>query len=266
MSSSQFVDTGNMSNETSASAHQHSASLPAISARGLAKSFGTGDVKVEVLNNFHIDIQSGEFTAIMGPSGSGKSTLMHILAGLDSPDRGSVVLAGREITGLSDNKLTKIRRSHVGFIFQAFNLLPAMTADENIMLPSKLARTTIDPEFKNGIINILGLGERLNHRPHELSGGQQQRVAVARALVNQPDVIFADEPTGALDTRTGTEVLETLRACVTEMGQTVVMVTHDPAAAAYADRVIMLADGQIRGEVLNPTVEEVSAALLEATK
>lgn len=239
---------------------------PAICARGLSKTYGSGEAHLTVLNNFDIDIRSGQFTAIMGPSGSGKSTLMHILAGLDTPDSGTVTLAGRAITGISDTKLTRIRRAHMGFIFQAFNLVPAMTADENIMLPSKLARKNIDLDFKNAIVENLGLSERLTHRPHELSGGQQQRVAVARALVNQPDVIFADEPTGALDKRSGTEVLETLRSCVSEMGQTVVMVTHDPAAAAYADRVVLLADGNIAGEVTNPTAEEVSQALLEVTK
>ncbi|WP_151952446.1 ABC transporter ATP-binding protein [Brevibacterium sp. Marseille-P9724] len=238
----------------------------AISARGICKSFGTGEARLTVFNNFNIDIADGQFTAIMGPSGSGKSTLMHILAGLDSPDSGFVTLAGRTITDISDAALTKIRRNHMGFVFQAFNLIPAMTADENIMLPSKLARTNVDPQFKHAIVDNLGLSDRLTHRPHELSGGQQQRVAVARALVNQPDVIFADEPTGALDTRSGTEVLQTLRTCVSELGQTVVMVTHDPAAAAYADRVVMLADGYIVGELYSPTVEAISQALLEVTK
>lgn len=238
----------------------------AISARGISKSYGTGEARLTVFDNFNIDIQAGKFTAIMGPSGSGKSTLMHILAGLDSPDSGSVTLAGRAITGISDSALTKIRRNHMGFVFQAFNLIPAMTADENIMLPAKLARSKVDQEFKRAIVENLGLTDRLSHRPHELSGGQQQRVAVARALVNQPEVLFADEPTGALDTRTGTEVLQTLRSCVTELGQTVVMVTHDPAAAAYADRVVMLADGYVVGELYSPTVEAISDALLEVTK
>ena len=191
---------------------------------------------------------------------------MHILAGLDSPDSGSVTLAGRAITGISDSALTKIRRNHMGFVFQAFNLIPAMTADENIMLPAKLARSKVNQEFKRAIVENLGLTDRLSHRPHELSGGQQQRVAVARALVNQPEVLFADEPTGALDTRTGTEVLQTLRSCVSELGQTVVMVTHDPSAAAYADRVVKLADGYVVGELYSPTVEAISDALLEVTK
>lgn len=238
----------------------------AISARGISKSYGTGEARLTVFDDFSIDIQAGKFTAIMGPSGSGKSTLMHILAGLDSPDSGSVTLAGRAITGISDSALTKIRRNHMGFVFQAFNLIPAMTADENIMLPAKLARSKVDQEFKRAIVENLGLTDRLSHRPHELSGGQQQRVAVARALVNQPEVLFADEPTGALDTRTGTEVLQTLRSCVTELGQTVVMVTHDPTAAAYADRVVMLADGYVVGELHSPTVEAISDALLEVTK
>ena len=238
----------------------------AISARGISKSYGTGEARLTVFDNFSIDIQAGTFTAIMGPSGSGKSTLMHILAGLDSPDSGSVTLAGRAITGISDSALTKIRRNHMGFVFQAFNLIPAMTADENIMLPAKLARSKVDQEFKRAIVENLGLTDRLSHRPHELSGGQQQRVAVARALVNQPEVLFADEPTGALDTRTGTEVLQTLRSCVSDLGQTVVMVTHDPSAAAYADRVVMLADGYVVGELYSPTVEAISDALLEVTK
>lgn len=238
----------------------------AISARGISKSYGTGEARLTVFDNFSIDIQAGKFTAIMGPSGSGKSTLMHILAGLDSPDSGSVTLAGRAITGISDSALTKIRRNHMGFVFQAFNLIPAMTADENIMLPAKLARSKVNQEFKRAIVENLGLTDRLSHRPHELSGGQQQRVAVARALVNQPEVLFADEPTGALDTRTGAEVLQTLRSCVSELGQTVVMVTHDPSAAAYADRVVMLADGYVVGELYSPTVEAISDALLEVTK
>lgn len=239
---------------------------PAISARTLSKTYGRGEAQVRPLDNINVDIAAGQFTAIMGPSGSGKSTLMHVLAGLDTPDTGSITLAGKEITGLNDNQLTKLRREHVGFIFQAFNLVPAMTAEENITLPAKLARTSINPAFKNAIIDTLGLTNRLKHRPHELSGGQQQRVAVARALINQPDVIFADEPTGSLDSKSGAEVLDTLRACVDSMGKTVVMVTHDPNAAARADRVILLADGRIVGDIDNPTVEQVSQALLEVTK
>ncbi|MCQ9367527.1 ABC transporter ATP-binding protein [Brevibacterium sp. 50QC2O2] len=239
---------------------------PAARAVGLTKTYGTGDAAVQPLGGLNLDITAGQFTTIMGPSGSGKSTLMHILAGLDSPTAGQVFLGRRELTSLNEKQLTQVRRNHVGFIFQAFNLVPAMTAEENILLPSRLAKTSVDRELFNGITGMLGLTERLKHRPHELSGGQQQRVAVARALVTRPDVIFADEPTGNLDSATGTEVLELLRASVDEFGQTVVMVTHDPAAAATGDRVVLLADGRLVGDMARPSADQVSAAMMEVTR
>lgn len=217
------------------------------------------------LNDLSLDIEAGRFTAIMGPSGSGKSTLLNMLAGLDSPDSGEVFIGETPISGLSDRKLTAIRRDRIGFVFQSFNLVPAMNAEENILLPSQLSGTTPDRRIFRRMVDLLGLGERLNHRPHELSGGQQQRVAVARALVSQPEVIVADEPTGNLDSTSGEEVLRILRASVDELGQTVVMVTHDPRAAARADRVVLLADGRLAGELTAPTPESVAAALMNVT-
>ena len=242
-----------------------SAAEPAIRAIRLVKTYGDGDARVRPLDGLTLDIAAGSFTAIMGPSGSGKSTLLNMLAGLDVPDSGDVVLAGTPITGLKDSQLTALRRDRIGFVFQAFNLVPAMTAEENILLPSQLAGRKTDRQFFRRIVDLLGLTDRLRHRPHELSGGQQQRVAVARALVTSPEVIVADEPTGNLDSASGAEVLGLLRASVDEFGQTVVMVTHDPQAAARADRVVMLADGRLAGELRSPTAEAVATALAHVT-
>ena len=230
---------------------------PAIRGMELAKVYGTGDARVTALDGVSVDFGRGEFTAIMGPSGSGKSTLMHCVAGLDTPSGGRVWLGDTEITALSDNALTALRRDRIGFIFQAFNLLPTMTAWENITLPLDLAGRRADPAFADTIIDAVGLRDRLTHRPSQLSGGQQQRVACARALITRPDVVFADEPTGALDSRSSTEVLGFLRRSVVELGQTVVMVTHEPAAAAYADRVLFLADGRVVDEMRTPTADSV---------
>lgn len=234
---------------------------PAASARALTKTYGRGDAEVHALRGVDVDFAAGAFTAIMGPSGSGKSTLMHCLAGLDTPTSGSVVLGGTEITGLGDTALTRLRRDRVGFVFQAFNLVPTLTAEQNIVLPLELAGRRPDRAWLDEITATLGLTDRLKHRPHELSGGQQQRVAVARALLTRPDVVFGDEPTGNLDSATSAEVLGLLRRSAREMGQTVIMVTHDPVAASAADRVVLLADGRLAGELLDPTVESVTNAL-----
>jgi putative ABC transport system ATP-binding protein len=230
---------------------------PAIRGMELTKTYGSGDAQVTALDKVNVEFGRGEFTAIMGPSGSGKSTLMHCVAGLDTPSQGRVWLGDTEITTLSDNALTALRRDRVGFIFQAFNLLPTMTAWENITLPLDLAGRRADPVFADTIIDAVGLRDRLTHRPSQLSGGQQQRVACARALITRPDVVFADEPTGALDSRSSTEVLGFLRRSVEELGQTVVMVTHEPVAAGYADRILFLADGRIVDELRNPTADSV---------
>jgi putative ABC transport system ATP-binding protein len=216
-----------------------------VEASGLARRYGSGETCVNALRGVDLGIQTGRLTAVMGPSGSGKSTLMHILAGLDRPTEGSVTIAGQDITRLSDNELTLLRREHIGFIFQFFNLLPMLTAAENVVLPMTLAGRKPDPAWVNELTEKVGLGARLGHRPSELSGGQQQRVAIARALVSRPTIMFADEPTGNLDSRTSGEILELLRGMVTDLGQTTVMVTHDAHAAAIADRVLFLADGEI---------------------
>ncbi|PLA45483.1 ABC transporter ATP-binding protein [Micrococcus luteus] len=234
---------------------------PAVCARGFTRAYGRGDAQVHALRGVDVDFASGAFTAIMGPSGSGKSTLMHCLAGLDAPTSGSVRIGGTEITGLDDTALTRLRRDRVGFVFQAFNLVPTLTAEQNIVLPLELAGRAPDRAWLDEITRTLGLADRLGHRPHELSGGQQQRVAVARALLTRPDVVFGDEPTGNLDTATSAEVLGLLRRSAREMGQTVIMVTHDPVAASAADRVVLLADGRLAGELVDPTVESVTAAL-----
>ena len=230
---------------------------PAVSAIEVAKVYGSGDAAVHALRNVSVSFARGAFTAIMGPSGSGKSTLMHCLAGLDTVTGGRVSIGDAEITGLADRQLTLLRRDRVGFIFQAFNLLPTLDAEQNILLPLELAGRKPDRGWFDHVIDVVGLRDRLSHRPSELSGGQQQRVAVARALVARPEVIFADEPTGNLDSRSGAEVLGFLRASVREMGQTIVMVTHDPGAASYADRVVFLRDGEIVSELFQPTPDSV---------
>ncbi|MFG2329338.1 ABC transporter ATP-binding protein [Streptomyces sp. NPDC048604] len=229
----------------------------AARAMDLTKVYGQGETQVVALDRVTVDFRQGEFTAIMGPSGSGKSTLMHCVAGLDSFSSGSVRLGETELGTLKDKQLTQLRRDKIGFIFQAFNLLPTLSALENITLPMDIAGRKPDQQWLNQVIEMIGLSGRLSHRPAQLSGGQQQRVAVARALASRPEIIFGDEPTGNLDSRSGAEVLGFLRNSVRELGQTVVMVTHDPAAASYADRVIFLADGRIVDEMLHPTADGV---------
>ncbi|MFC6984944.1 ABC transporter ATP-binding protein [Streptomyces cirratus] len=231
----------------------------AVAARAtqLSKVYGQGETQVVALDNVSVDFGQGRFTAIMGPSGSGKSTLMHCVAGLDTFSGGSVRIGDTELGSLKDKQLTQLRRDKIGFIFQAFNLLPTLTALENITLPMDIAGRKPDQQWLDSVIRMVGLSDRLGHRPTQLSGGQQQRVAVARALASRPEIIFGDEPTGNLDSRSGAEVLGFLRNSVREMGQTVVMVTHDPVAASYADRVIFLADGRIVDEMLSPSADGV---------
>lgn len=231
------------------------------SARGLVKVYGSGETAVHALDGVDVDFASGELTAIMGPSGSGKSTLMHCMAGLDTVTSGTVVVGGEDIARMNQRGLTKLRRDKLGFVFQAFNLIPTLTAAENITLPLDIARRPVDRDWFDTVVEAVGLGDRLSHRPSELSGGQQQRVACARALVSRPAVVFADEPTGNLDSRAGAQVLSFLRRSVRELGRTVIMVTHDPSAAAYADRVVLIADGRIAGEISDPTPEAVLAGL-----
>jgi putative ABC transport system ATP-binding protein len=231
----------------------------AVAARvvDLTKVYGSGAAEVRALDGVTLDINAGEFTAVMGPSGSGKSTLMHCCAALDGPTSGQVFIGDTEIGGLADKQLTHLRRERIGFVFQSFNLVPTLTAEENILLPLSIAGRRPDPEWYETVIRTVNLGDRLRHRPNQLSGGQQQRVAVARALVSRPRIVFADEPTGNLDSKSGAEVLELLRSAVDDHGQTVVMVTHDPVAAAYTDRVVFLADGRIVDELRNPDREQV---------
>ena len=219
-----------------------------VQARTLTKVYGTGPARVAALNNVSLTITRGQFAAVMGPSGSGKSTLLHCLAGLDTPTTGDVLIAGRPLSTMNDRQLTSLRRDHLGFIFQSFNLLPTLTAEENILLPTRLAHRKPDPAWHHTVITTLGIADRLTHRPTELSGGQQQRVAVARALIGQPQVVFADEPTGALDTASAASLLETLARMCAELGQTVVMVTHDHNAAATTNRTIHLRDGHVVGD------------------
>ena len=226
----------------------------AVNAR---KIYGSGDSEVRALDGVDVQFEKGKFTAIMGPSGSGKSTLMHCIAGLDSLTDGQVFIGDVNLSSLNDKQLTELRREKVGFIFQAFNLIPTLSAEENIMLPLTLGRRKGDEAWINRVIDTISLRDRLSHRPSELSGGQQQRVAIARALASQPDIIFADEPTGNLDSKTGTEVLQFMRRAVTDLGQTIVMVTHDATAASYADRIVFLADGKVAGEMFSPTAQKV---------
>jgi putative ABC transport system ATP-binding protein len=221
------------------------------------KVYGHGGTEVRALDGVSVEVPAGTFTAVMGPSGSGKSTLMHCLAGLDTLTSGHVFVGDQELGALNDRELTRVRRERIGFVFQAFNLLPTLTAGENITLPMDLARQKPDPAWLEKVIATVGLQQRLHHKPSELSGGQQQRVAVARALASKPEVVFADEPTGNLDRRSGTEVLSFLREAVDRFGQTVVMVTHDPVAASYADSVLFLADGQIVDQLAEPTATAV---------
>jgi putative ABC transport system ATP-binding protein len=236
---------------------QPGAGTLAARTTGIAKVYGRGDAKVVALDDVTVGIPRGRFTAIMGPSGSGKSTLMHCMAGLDTVDSGQVFLGDVELSRLDDKRLTRLRRDKVGFVFQAFNLVPTLTALENITLPIDIAGRKPDRAWLDHVIDSVGLRPRLRHRPSELSGGQQQRVACARALASRPEIIFADEPTGNLDSRSGAEVLSFLRNSVQEMGQTVVMVTHDPAAAAYSDMVLFLSDGRIVDQMPDPTAEKV---------
>ena len=224
---------------------------------GAVKIYGNGDTEVRALDGVTVDFESGAFTAIMGPSGSGKSTLLHTLAGLDGLDEGLVYIGETELGSLNDRRLTALRRKRVGFIFQAFNLIPTLTAEENILLPLLIAGTRPDQGWFERVVETIGLGDRLHHRPSELSGGQQQRVAAARALVSRPEIVFADEPSGNLDSKSGRELLEFMRTAVDEFGQTIVMVTHDPVAAGYADRVIFLADGQVVDHLWSPTADSV---------
>jgi putative ABC transport system ATP-binding protein len=234
-----------------------------VVARDVTRRYGEGETAVDALRGISVEVPRGRLTSVMGPSGSGKSTLMHILAGLDQPTSGSVTIAGKEITTLKDSDLTKLRREHIGFVFQFFNLLPMLNAEENITLPLAIAGEKPDQAFFDELISSVGLEDRLSHRPSELSGGQQQRVAIARALVSRPDVVFADEPTGNLDSHTGNEILELLRHSVEQLGQTIVMVTHESRAAAIGDRVLYLADGVIVKELSGASQHEITAAMEE---
>jgi putative ABC transport system ATP-binding protein len=236
-----------------------------VAAREITRRYGEGDTAVDALRGVTLDVGEGKLTAVMGPSGSGKSTLMHILAALDRPTSGSVWIAGTKLGTLNDTEITKVRRKHIGFIFQFFNLLPMLTAEENIVLPLTIAGEKPDPEWREELIKNVGLQDRRDHRPAELSGGQQQRVAIARALVSRPTVVFADEPTGNLDSRTSAEILELMRESVDQLGQTTVMVTHDARAAAIADRILFLADGLIVKDIGKATESEVIVAMQEIT-
>ena len=237
----------------------------AVGCIDLERRFGSGDTAVDALRGVSLEVLGGELLAIMGPSGSGKSTLMHLLAGLDRPTSGTVSIAGVDPAALSDTKLTKLRRKHVGFVFQSLNLLPTLSAQENVTLPLDLAGESVDRAWVGELLEAVGLADRRTHRPSALSGGQQQRVAVARALVHRPSVLFADEPTGNLDSRSGAEVLELIRSAADGYGQTTIMVTHDQRAAAIADRVLFLADGQVAGEIDQPSQRAVLDVLEDVT-
>jgi len=232
-----------------------------VRLQGVSKIYGNGDAQVRALDDVSVGFGAGEFTAIMGPSGSGKSTMMHILAGLDAPTSGHVFVEDTDITVLKDTALTKLRRDRIGFVFQSFNLVPTLDARSNILLPMRLAGKTPDKDWFDLIVNSLGIADRLNHRPSEMSGGQQQRVAVARALMSRPAVIVADEPTGNLDSHSTTEVMDLLRRAVDELGQSVIMVTHDTGTAAYADRVLVCRDGRIVSDLRDVTADTLTAAL-----
>jgi putative ABC transport system ATP-binding protein len=236
---------------------------PVVEAHELVRRYGEGDTAVDALKGVSLEVARGKLTAVMGPSGSGKSTLMHLLAALDRPTSGYVVLAGTKLGDLSDNEVTKLRRKHIGFVFQFFNLLPMLSAEENVVLPLSIAGEKPDKEWFDGLLQNVGLTDRRSHRPAELSGGQQQRVAIARALVSRPTVVFADEPTGNLDSKTSGEILELMRDSVDSYGQTTVMVTHDPRAAAIADRILFLADGQIVKDLGKATASDVIHAMEE---
>jgi putative ABC transport system ATP-binding protein len=238
-------------------------SPPAVTAQKIARRYGEGDTAVDALQDVSLEVPRGQLTAVMGPSGSGKSTLMHILAGLDQPTSGSVEIDGIDITTLKDNELTKLRRKHIGFVFQFFNLLPMLTAEENIVLPLTIAGRKPERVWLEQLLESVGLEDRRKHRPAELSGGQQQRVAIARGLLARPTVLFADEPTGNLDSATSGEILELVRRSVDELGQTTVMVTHDAVAATIADRVLFLADGQIAKSIARPSQAQVTDAIQE---
>jgi putative ABC transport system ATP-binding protein len=236
---------------------------PVVTATEVTRRYGAGETAVDALSGVSLEIERGKLTAVMGPSGSGKSTLMHILAGLDKPTSGSVTVAGEEITGMDDGDLTALRRKHIGFVFQFYNLLPMLNAEENVKLPLSVAGTKADEGWFKDLIAKVGLTDRLGHRPSELSGGQQQRVAVARSLVSKPTVVFADEPTGNLDSRSSDEILKLLRESCDTYGQTIVMVTHDPRAAAIADRILYLADGKIVLDQKGATAAEVLQTMNE---
>jgi putative ABC transport system ATP-binding protein len=247
-------------------AAQSAPSHAAVHARDVTRRFGEGESAVDALRGVTLDVPRGQFTAVMGPSGSGKSTLMHILAGLDVPTTGTVEIDGRDITHMDDKELTLLRREHIGFVFQFFNLLPMLSAEENIVLPLSIAGVKPDPARLEGVLEQVGIADRRTHRPAELSGGQQQRVAIARALITEPTVLFADEPTGNLDSKTGDEILALLRSTVDAYDQTTMMVSHDPVAAAIADRVLFLADGTVVTDLDKPTEAEIIAAMKEATR
>jgi putative ABC transport system ATP-binding protein len=244
-----------------ARAAEHVAAV--VEAVDVARRYGDGDTAVDALRGVSLGVADGELVAVMGPSGSGKSTLMHILAGLDRPTMGTVCIAGRDITRMSDNELTKLRREHIGFVFQFFNLLPMLSAEENVTLPLRIAGRAVDREWLDTVLGQVGLGDRRGHRPSQMSGGQQQRVAIARALLAKPSVLFADEPTGNLDSATSADVLDVLRAAVDGYGQTTIMVTHDANAAAIADRVLFLADGRIERELGRSSASQIIDALRE---
>ena len=245
---------------------QSSTNGAVVTARGLTRTYGEGETAVRALCGVDLDVERGKLTGVMGPSGSGKSTLMHILAGLDKPTSGEVAIDGTNIADLSDTELTKLRRRHIGFVFQFFNLLPMLTAEENILLPLELGGAKMDKDWNDSVIDRVGLSDRRTHRPSELSGGQQQRVAIARALISKPTVVFADEPTGNLDSTTSHEILELLRESVETLGQTFVMVSHDPQATAIADRTLFLADGLIVRELGKATAHEVLETMEQVSR